>query len=240
MDTVVDIVILLYLLSAGIVGWKRGFFKEIVMFLGTLFVFFIAYKLMNPVGEFLLLRLPIFDFPNLFKGAIVLNVLVYQLVSFVVILAILLIIYNVILGITGLFEKLLKITVILALPSKILGFIAGILEGYIIAFVILFFLSQPAFSFEPFMNSKVSNWILSSSPVLTNVTKDTVDLVNDIYKLKDEKDSDILNTKILDMMLDKEVVKYETIKELHEKNKLDFQGIDTILEKYQNKDNEKD
>ena len=85
------------------------------------------------------------------------------------------------------------------------------------------------------MNSKISNWILSSSPVLTNVTKDTVDLVDDIYKLKDEKDSDVLNTTILDMMLDKNIVKYETIEELHEKNKLDFQGIDTVLEKYKNK-----
>ena len=235
MNTVVDIIIILYLIAAGITGYKRGFFKEIVMFLGTLLVFFIAYKLKDPVGDFLLLRLPIFDFPNLFKGIAVLNVLVYQLVSFVVILAILLIVYNIVIGITGLFEKLLKITVILAIPSKILGFIAGVFEGYIIAFVILFFLSQPAFSFEPFINSKVSNTILSSSPVLTNFTKDTVDLVDEIYKLKDEKDSDVLNTKILDMMLDKDIVKYDTIEELHDKKKLDFQGIDTVLDKYKDK-----
>lgn len=235
MNTVVDIIIILYLIAAGITGYKRGFFKEIVMFLGTLLVFFIAYKLKDPVGDFLLLRLPIFDFPNLFKGVAVLNVLVYQLVSFVVILAILLIVYNIVIGITGLFEKLLKITVILAIPSKILGFIAGVFEGYIIAFVILFFLSQPAFSFEPFINSKVSNTILSSSPVLTNFTKDTVDLVDEIYKLKDEKDSDVLNTKILDMMLDKDIVKYDTIEELHDKKKLDFQGIDTVLDKYKDK-----
>ena len=211
---IVDIIIILYLLISGVIGFKRGVFREVVMFLGTLLVFYLAYKLKNPLGDFLLLKLPIFDFPNLFKGVAVLNVLVYQLLSFVVILAILLMIYNIILGFTGVFEKLLKITVILAIPSKILGFIAGILEGYVIAFVMLFFLSQPAFSFEPFMESKLSNTILSSSPVLSNITSDTVELVNEIYELKDEKDSDVLNTKILDMMLDKEIVKYDTIKEM--------------------------
>ena len=151
-----------------------------------------------------------------------------------------LIVYHIFIALFLVFEKLLKITVILAIPSKILGFVAGVLEGYVIAFVILFFLSQPAFSFEPFMESKLSNTILSSSPVLSNITSDTVDLVNEIYKLKDEKDSDILNTKILDMMLDKDIVKYDTIKELNDKDKLKFQGIDTVLEKYKDKNkNEK-
>ena len=66
MNTIVDIVIILYLIISGIVGFKRGVFKEVVMFVGTLLVFFIAYKLKDPVGEFLILRLPIFDFFNLF------------------------------------------------------------------------------------------------------------------------------------------------------------------------------
>lgn len=229
---IVDIIVIIFLIVSGVVGFKRGFFKELVMVVGTILVFYLAYQFKNPLGEFLLLRLPIFDFPNLFKGAIVLNVLVYQMLSFVLILAILLIIYNIILSITGLFEKLLKITIILAIPFKILGFILGVLEGYVISFVILFFLSQPAFSFDLFMNSKLSNTILSSSPVLTNITQDTVDLVNNIYELKDETDSDVLNTKILDMMLDKGIVKYDVVEELHEKKKIDFNGIESILEEH--------
>lgn len=229
---IVDIVVILFLIISGVIGFKRGFFKELVMFLGTIIVFYLAYKLKNPIGEFLLLRLPLYDFPNLFKGVTVLNVLVYQLVSFVVILAILLIIYNIIVSITGLFEKLLKLTVILAIPSKILGLLLGVLEGYIISFVILFFLSQPAFSFNVFMDSKLSNTILSSSPILTNITQDTVDLVNNIYELKDETNTDTLNTKILDMMLDKGIVKYDVIEELHEKKKLDFNGIENVLEEH--------
>jgi len=231
---IVDVIIIIYLLLAGVVGAKRGFFKELVLCLGTIIVFYLAYILKNPVGNFLLLKLPLFDFPNIFKGVLTLNILVYQTLSFLIVLALLLVIFNVILSITGLFEKLLKITVILSLPSKILGFLLGLVEGYVILFVILFFLTQPAFSFKNFRESDFANKILNSSPVLTNVTKNTVDLFSDIYALKDEKDTNVLNRKSLDMMLDKDVVDYETVYELYSTGKLKFEGMESVLAKYKN------
>ena len=149
---IIDIIIIIYILLSGIIGYKRGVFKELVLCLGTILVFYLAYQFKDPLGEFLLLKLPMFDFPNLFKGAITLNILVYQLLAFIIVLAVLLIIFNVIVSITGIFEKILRITIILGIPSKILGFLVGLVEGYVITFVVLFFLTQPAFSFDLFMN----------------------------------------------------------------------------------------
>ena len=229
---IVDIIIIIFILLSGIVGFKRGVFKELVICVGTLLVFYLAYQFKDPIGEFLLLKLPMFDFPNLFKGVITLNILVYQLLAFIVVLAILLIIFNLVVSITGLFEKLLRITIVLGIPSKILGFLVGLVEGYVIAFIILFFLTQPAFSFDHFINSKYANAILKSSPVLTNITNDTVELMQDIYDLKDEEDTNVLNSKILDMMLDKKMVKYETVEKLYETGKINFDGIEAILERY--------
>lgn len=231
---IVDIIIIIFILVTGIAGAKRGIFKELVLCLGTILVFYLAYKFKDPLGNFLLLKLPMFDFPNLFKGVITLNILVYQLLSFVLVLAILLIIFEIVLSITGLFEKLLKITVILGIPSKILGFLAGLIEGYVIAFVILFFLTQPAFSFHYFMESKYANTILTSSPILTDITRDTVDTIQDIYALKDEKNTDTLNAKTLDMMLDKGIVSYDIVNELYKNGKMNFEGIEVILNKYKN------
>jgi len=231
---IVDIIIIIFILLAGVMGAKRGVFKQLVLSVGTILVFYLAYKFKDPLGNFFLLRLPMFDFPNLFKGVITLNILVYQLLAFVLVLALLLVIFNVIVTVTGLFEKLLKITIILGLPSKILGFILGLVEGYVIAFVILFFLTQPAFSFERFMNSKYANIILTSSPVLTNVTSNTVELIENVYNLKDETDTNVLNGKILDMMLDKKIVTYDVASKLHEQNKITFEGIDEVLNKYKN------
>lgn len=231
---IVDIIIIIFILLFGITGAKRGVFKEGVLFLGTLIVFYLAFKFKDPIGNFLLLRFPMYDFPNLFKGVVTLNILVYQLLGFVLVLAVLLAIFNILLSVTGVLEKLLRITIILGIPSKILGFILGLFEGYIISFVILFFLTQPAFSFDLFMESKYANRILTSSPVLTNITQDTVDLIEEIYELKDEKDVNVLNNKTLEMMLDKKVVSYETVKQLYDEKKMTFEGIEDILEKYRN------
>ena len=229
---IVDIIIIIFILISGITGYKRGIFKQLVMCVGTIFVFYLSYQFKDYVGDFLLLKLPMFDFPNFFKGAITLNILVYQSLAFLLVLALLLVVYNVIVSLTGIFEKLLRITVVLGIPSKILGFLGGLVEGYVIAFVILFFLTQPAFSFDLFTGSKLSNTILTSSPVLSNITSDSVELIEDIYELKDENDKNILNAKILDMMLEKKFVKYDVVKQLHEKGKLQFEGIEAVLERH--------
>ena len=232
MQNIVDIIIIIFILLCGVVGYKRGVFKQLVLCVGLILIFYLAYKFKDPVGEFFLLRLPIFDFPNLFKGVITLNIIVYQTLAFVLILAVLLLIFDFILSITGLFEKLLKITIILGIPSKILGFIGGLIEGYVIAFVILFFLTQPAFSFQFFQDSNLSQKILTSSPVLTDITKDTVEVVKEIYALKDEKDTKLLNQKSLDIMLEHGMVTYDTAKKLSDEGKINFEGIDEVLNKH--------
>ena len=232
MQNIVDIIIIIFILLCGVVGYKRGVFKQLVLCVGLILIFYLAYKFKDPVGEFFLLRLPIFDFPNLFKGVVTLNIIVYQTLAFVLVLAVLLLIFDFILSITGLFEKLLRITIILGIPSKILGFIGGLLEGYVVAFVILFFLTQPAFSFQFFQDSNLSQKILTSSPVLTDITKDTVEVVKEIYALKDEKDTKLLNQKSLDIMLEHGMVTYDTAKKLSDEGKINFEGIDEVLNKH--------
>lgn len=229
---IVDIIIIIFIIMSGIIGAKRGVFKELILCLGTILVFYLAYQFKNPLSEFFLLKLPMFDFPNLFKGVITLNILVYQLLSFVLVLSVLLIIFNVIISITGILEKLLRATIILGIPSKILGFVAGLVEGYVIVFVVLFFLTQPAFSFDLFMNSKYANKILTSSPVLTNITNDTVSVIQEIYELKDEKDINVVNSKSLDLMLEKNIITYDMANELYQNGKITFDGIEKVLDKY--------
>lgn len=232
MQNIVDIIIIIFILLCGVVGYKRGVFKQLVLCVGLILIFYLAYKFKDPVGEFFLLRLPIFDFPSLFKGVVTLNIIVYQTLAFVLILAILLMVFDFILSITGLFEKLLRITIILGIPSKILGFIGGLLEGYVVAFVILFFLTQPAFSFQFFQDSNLSQKILTSSPVLTDITKDTVEVVKEIYALKDEKDTKLLNQKSLDIMLEHGMITYDTAKKLSDEGKINFEGIEEVLNKH--------
>ena len=57
---IVDIIIIIYILLAGVMGYKRGIFKEAILCLGTILVFYLAYQFKDPLGEFFLLNLPIF------------------------------------------------------------------------------------------------------------------------------------------------------------------------------------
>ena len=229
---IVDIIIGVFILVMGITGAKRGVFKELVLCCGTILVFIIAYIFKDLLGNIFLRYFPMFDFPNFFKGIVTLNILVYQVIAFIIVLALLLILFEAILHFTGIFEKILKFTIILGIPSKIFGFLVGLIEGYVLSFVILFLLTQPAFNFKIFRSSKYGNYILTSSPILTNITKDSVDIVEDIYSLKNIDNPDEVNTRILEMMLEKKVVGYDIVNELYQKDKLNFNGIETILAKY--------
>ena len=85
------------------------------------------------------------------------------------------------------------------------------------------------------MNSKYANKIVTSSPVLTNITQNMADVIQDVYKLKDETDTNVVNSKTLDIMLEKKVVNYDTVKTLYDEKKIEFNGIEKILNKYKDK-----
>lgn len=231
MFSIVNIVIALVILSFGLVGWKRGVFKQLILFLGVILVVVLAYSLKNIIGDFFLLQLPFFDFPNFLNGACVLNIILYQSLAFLIAFVILMIVYKIILAVTGILEKLLRITVILGFASKILGFIVGLIEGYIFAFVVLFFLAQPALNLDFISNSSFSNFILNKSPILSSTMNDTLDITTKIYNLHDLS-SDEFNLQALDIILDKKVTSVEIIEQLIEDKKLIIKNVDTVLDKY--------
>lgn len=233
---IIDIVIILMIILGGLIGWKKGFFKQTVSTIGTIIVFILAFYLKNPLAEFISLLLPFFDFGGVFKGITVLNIILYQLISFIIILAILTVVLNVLIKVTGIVEKILKFTIILGIPSKILGFIVGLIESYVIIFVVLFFITQPAFNFKMLNESKITPKILESTPVLSNIAGQMVNTVNDLYSLGDkynsEADSNQFNKEALDIMLKHKIITVDYIEKLIDKNKINIIGIDSVLNKY--------
>ena len=57
-----DIVIILIILLAGVVGLKRGVLKELVMLIGTILVYFLAFQFKNPLANFMMRWFTFFDF----------------------------------------------------------------------------------------------------------------------------------------------------------------------------------
>ena len=235
---ILDVVFVLIILTFGVVGLKRGVFKQLVLSVGIFLVCIIAWHLKTPISNFLSLHMPFFALSNYSGMVPVLNILFYQTVGFCLVFGALMIIFQVVINATSIFEKVLKATVILAIPSKILGFIVGLIEGYIIVFVIAFFLSQPSIDVDIINNSKLRPQIVNHTFVLSGTVENTYNAMRDIYTLKDkyektqEKDYEALSRDSIEVMLKYKIVTPEYLKALKENNRLNIQDIDTVINKY--------
>lgn len=234
---IVDAIIVLLILACGVAGFKRGVLKQTVSTVGFIIVVILAFYLKNPIAEFLSLHLPFFSFGGNLANTASLNIILYQLISFILVILVLETVLGILIRITGVIEKILKFTVILGIPSKILGFVVGVVEGFIITFILLFFLRQPGFNLKIFDGSKLTNPILNSTPVLSQVAGDFVDTVNDLYELgndyyEQKLDANTLDLKSIDVMLEHKIITYNYVIKLVDAKKIKITGIDNVINKY--------
>lgn len=235
---IIDIIIILFLILGAYIGFKQGFTKSLVSFLGILFVAIIAYFLKNPVSEFLMSFCPFFNFGGIIKGVTVLNIAIYEIIAFILVFSILIIALKVLLLTTGILETILKFTIILGIPSKILGSIVGIIKHYVIIFFVLYFLSMPNFVDVEFIkNSNYREPILRNTPLLSNVAESTLKVLDEFKGLSDKytdtENSNEFNLETLDLFLKYKVVTVDTVKKLENNGKIDIKGMDRVISKYE-------
>ena len=233
---IVDICILLLLGMGAVLGFKRGFTKSLATSVGFILVIILAFVFKNPVSEFMYQNFPFFNFWGIFKGVTVLNILLYEVIAFLIVLSILTVILKVVIFATSIFEKILNFTIILGIPSKILGMIVGIIEYYVITFVVLFVISLPIFHFDFIEGSNWRNPILNNTPILTNISKETIQVFNEFNglteKYKSSTNSKEFNKEALEVFLKYNVITPESVNKLVEKGKLDIEGVKIIIDKY--------
>ncbi len=221
-----DIIIIMFMLFGAIIGFKRGIIKQSVITIGMILVLVLSFILKNPVSELMYKNLPFFTFGGLLENTAVLNILLYELIAFFLVFSILSVILIILIKISSIFEKLLKATIILAIPSKILGAIFGFIEYYLIVFVVLFILMQPTFKLNEedfFTDSKLKDIILEKTPVMSGLIEKSLDTLKDLENLsknsKNFSDSQ-LNCESINIMIKNNIVKKESIIYLYEKNKI--------------------
>lgn len=218
---IVDIVIILLIVVGALVGFKRGFIKSVVIFLGTILVFYLAFKFKSPVATFLYKNFPFFDF----NGLKSLNLLLYEGIAFILLLVGLFILLKVLILVSGIIEAILKMTVILAIPSKILGLIVGALHSYVIIYIVLLILSFPMFSIKSVQESKGRQIMLEYTPLLSKVTDKTIITLDKVFEIKEGQittdiDKDNMDKKILEVIKESGLITKDNIVELIKKGKL--------------------
>jgi len=233
---IADFIILIFIFLGFIIGFKRGFTHQLVSSLGFLLVVILSFLLKNPVSIFLYEHLPFFGFAGVLKGVTVLNIAIYEVLAFFIVMAILITVLKVILFATKVLEKLLKVTVILSIPSSIAGGVIGLIESYIWVFIILYILNLPMFNIDVLNNSKLKNGILNNTPILSGFISDTTKVLEEFTSLKEKyeitPDASEFNRETLDLFLKYDVITVSSVETLVEKDKLKINNIDEILNKY--------
>ena len=233
---VVDIAILIILLIFIAKGFSNGAVKETVSFVGGIAVIVIAYLLKNPVSVFLYQVMPFFKFSGLIMGITVLNIVIYELFAFLLVAAILMTVYQVIVKMTSIFETLLKLTFVLALPSKLLGALVGAIEGIIVTFLLLFACVQVDSTRKYVDESKFGHEILTKTPIMSTAVSPIYDSLKEIYEVADNykgsSDRDAANLECLEVLLKYKVLTSENADVLVENGKLKMPGVDQVIDKY--------
>lgn len=234
---IVDLIIIIFILFGAVLGFKRGFTKSLVSALGFIVTIVLAFLLKNPVSVMLYENLPFFKFGGVLKGVTVLNIALYEIIAFIIVLGILNIVLKVLMLATSVFEKVLNATIILGIPSKILGAVVGLVEFFIISFAALYVLSLPVFNLDILNESKLKAKILDNTPILSSFVDDSMKVIDEFASIKEKyndnnSNAEEFNKEVLDLFLKYDVVKVESIDKLVEKDKLQINNIEEILMKY--------
>ena len=233
----VDILIIGFIFIGGIVGWKRGVIKEAVSAVGIVLITVLSFIFKNPLSVILYENLPFFKFGGIFKGVTVLNIALYELVAFLIVFSVLMILWRIVVFASSIVQKVIDMTIILGLPSKILGFLIGLVEYYLISFVVIYILVLPIFSIKEVVDSKYANVILEKTPIVSNSFGGKMEFLDEFVSLKEKykntESATQFNYDTLDLFLKYDIINVNSVKKLREKNKLKIDGIDNLLKKYE-------
>ena len=232
--SIIDVIIVLMIIMGAIVGFKNGAIKTGTKFIGLFAIIIISFILKDKLMVLLYENMPFFDFFGIIKGIDAINVLLYQLISFLVIFAAFMFVLKVLLVVTGFVEWLLKMTIFLSIPSKILGIFVGMLEYYVYLFIILYILNMPIFGLTLVSESKMGTFMLENTPILSDLVDDTVKAYSDVWNILKNRDNisnKETNTYVLATLLDNKLISIESARKLVESNYITIED-NSILDKY--------
>ena len=225
MINILDIFIIMMLIMFVIVGFKRGVIKELVSLIGIIIIFILSWSLKNYIGNFLCIIFPFFKFIGPLKDIDAINILVYQGIAFMIVFVILLSLYSISLKISRVIQKIVNMTIILWLPSKILGGIVSLIKGYLIIMIISILLIIPFGNLSIFRESKIMNYMLYETPIISNYTDNFIEPVKQIYDLSNNISNETVtaqeaNKRSINIMIKYKITNQSTVNDLIKLKKL--------------------
>ena len=225
---VMNAIIIAFLIAGLIVGFMRGFVETSVGFLEFLLVVFVAFVLKNPISVFFYTKFPFFDF-----DVQVMNILLYEVIAFIVICIILGIILIIVNKFIRIIERIFNFIIGIGIPTGVLGAIISFLEFYFVLYFFIFIVFWFSSITGRPIDDSLANKIFYNTPVLKDtagpVLQSFIDIADIAYKNEDKK---VVDYKSLDVLLKYEVISCDNAKLLVDNNKLKINGSRELIAKY--------
>ena len=103
--TIVDYILIIFLLIGVLLGFKKGAIKSLVALVGTIAVVVISYLLKDVVAEVLFKYAPFLNFSGEWEGLVTLNVLIYEAIAYLLVFIVLSSVLSIFLKISGIMKK---------------------------------------------------------------------------------------------------------------------------------------
>ncbi len=224
------LMIVVFILILGLfayIGYKKGLLKQIVSLILFIVTVITAYELRVYLGGLCIKYLPFFNYGGTYNKVYSVNILIYQILAFIVILIVLYCIVNIILGLSGLLEFLTKKQLSFDFISKITGVLFGLFEGFIFSFVIVVCLLQFPLTQKVVINNKVLKGMAEKTPIVSRVFAGTILSSEEAYfisqnKLKTPKEK---NLEMLRHMLRYELISTKDAQDNIDNGKLRLENV---------------
>lgn len=219
----VAVVIIVFMLFEIYTGYKKGFLESSVILVGSIVIIVGAYILKNPLSVYLYTHLPFFKFDGLFKGVTALNIIVYEVIAFIIVFAVLFIVYKVVCLLTKIVDRILSLIFFIGIPNKILGALLGFVQGLMILYFVIaiFKIGTNIMGYE--MKPSLADYVVEI-PILKQTFGPTLKSLDDITSLardyENTKDKEEFNKKALDILLKYDVITEENLDILIDKGKI--------------------
>ena len=228
--TIIDIIAVIIVALGGFIGFKRGLVKSVVSLVGLIIAFILAWILKGPISNFMYTNLPFIDFSGSLS---LINILIFEFIAFLIMLIIFLVILKLVVKVTGLIDKIVGLASGLKGVSKILGLVFGLIENYLLVFIILYALSGIAHLNTEIDKGIVTSTILNKTPIINETFKGELGLVKEVSEIKLNLDEQKSNKELFDLMLKYKVINVDTAKKLVSENKVKIDNAEEIIKKYE-------
>ena len=199
---IISVAIILIVLLYVVLGFKRGVIKTGVSLVGTIAILVVSYVLKDIVASFLMKYLPFFNFGGVFEGITSINILMYDMISFIIVFIILYCLLNILLTLSGLIE--------------------GILVSFLLCFVFLHLAPTEKYV----MDSKLAIVLLERCPFIGRMTTSTTlaleDINNIVNDLKEDDNRSDANFKVLHQLIYWKVITVDEAQTLIDNKKIVF------------------